>query len=143
MLLSCKTNKRQGTGSSGIISTGGGGVPDGLDSSSVIQALTILAQIIGATIVIVLLFKYGCFRVLFIIIGIIVVMLLGLFGWILITALLVRFNLALDYVSLILYLWNFVIVGVVVIFWKGPMQLQQAYLVQMSSMMVCASFTVS
>ena len=40
-----------------------------------------------------------------------------------------------DYITLIFGLWNFAIVGNVVIFWRGPLWLQQVYLVIMSSLM--------
>jgi presenilin 1 len=44
-------------------------------------------------------------------------------------------NVALDWPSLALILWNFVGVGVTAIFWKGPAQLKKSYLVFFSSMM--------
>jgi hypothetical protein len=46
------------------------------------------------------------------------------------------FYIPLDYITLSVALWNFVIVGLVSIFWKGPLWLQQAYLTVLSSLMV-------
>ncbi|KAI8920950.1 Presenilin-domain-containing protein, partial [Powellomyces hirtus] len=44
-------------------------------------------------------------------------------------------NLALDKITFWFFIWNLVAVGVLMIFYKGPLFLQQAYLVLMSSMM--------
>ncbi|KAI8096274.1 Presenilin-domain-containing protein [Halteromyces radiatus] len=45
------------------------------------------------------------------------------------------FYIPLDYITLSMALWNFVVVGLVSIFWKGPLWLQQAYLTVLSSLM--------
>jgi presenilin 1 len=44
----------------------------------------------------------------------------------------------LDYITMFFALWNLAIVGNVVIFWRGPLWVQQAYLVLMSSLMAFA-----
>lgn len=41
----------------------------------------------------------------------------------------------LDYITMVFALWNFAMVGLVSIFWKGPLWLQQTYLTIMSSLM--------
>lgn len=46
------------------------------------------------------------------------------------------FLIPLDYVTMVFALWNFTVVGLVSIFWKGPLWLQQIYLTVMSSLMV-------
>ncbi|ORE07469.1 Presenilin-domain-containing protein [Rhizopus microsporus var. microsporus] len=45
------------------------------------------------------------------------------------------FMIPLDYVTMVFALWNFTVVGLVSIFWKGPLWLQQIYLTVMSSLM--------
>ncbi|KAJ3225092.1 Presenilin-1 [Clydaea vesicula] len=108
-----------GNGTVGNGTTGGGDIPAGggsgqLPSSGEISvslktALIVLAQIIGATFLILFLFKYGFIRILKGLIGLIALALLGYFGF---------------------TLWI-----VLLIFWKGPQILNQGYLVLMSSLM--------
>ncbi|KAJ3217997.1 Presenilin-1 [Dinochytrium kinnereticum] len=122
----------------GIGSAVGGGSPPGDTQASVFNALMILGMIIVVTIIILVLFKYNQMKILYGIFGVIVLSLLGLFGFTLGLELLSVYNGALDYVTFFFFLWNLCAVGLVVIFWKGPLVLQQIYLVIMSSKMAFA-----
>ncbi|TPX32396.1 hypothetical protein SmJEL517_g04421 [Synchytrium microbalum] len=114
---------------------GSGGTSGSILVTSLWAALLIIAQVVVATIVIVICFRFGWIKLLTGFLMILVLGLLGLFTWTLSTALLATFNAPLDYISMVFGIWNFAVVGLMVIFWRGPMWLQQIYLVFMSSLM--------
>ncbi|KAI8335891.1 Presenilin-domain-containing protein [Chlamydoabsidia padenii] len=103
--------------------------------SSFTNAAIIIGQIIVVTVVIVFFFRKGWIKVLIGFFMIVVMFLLGFMTYLLLLNLIQIFYIPLDYITLSVALWNFVIVGLVSIFWKGPLWLQQAYLTVLSSLM--------
>ncbi|KAF9957890.1 Presenilin-1 [Mortierella alpina] len=102
---------------------------------SLANAGIIIGQIVIVTIIIVVLFKRGHIKILVGFFMVVVAMLLGFMGYILLLNLIQVMRIPLDYVTMVFALWNFSVVGLISVFWKGPMWLQQVYLTVMSSLM--------
>lgn len=103
--------------------------------NGLVQALIIIGNLIVMTIIIVLCVRYRCIKALTYFFGFTITMLLGYFGFIIWFQLFDVWNLPLDIVSMIFGLWNFTVVGIIVIFWKSPKALRQLYLIIMCSIM--------
>lgn len=74
---------------------------------------------------------------------VVVAMLLGFMGYILILNLIQVLRIPLDYLTMAFALWNFSVTGLISVFWKGPMWVQQMYLTIMSSLMVrCVTYGI-
>ncbi|KAI8580517.1 hypothetical protein K450DRAFT_237431 [Umbelopsis ramanniana AG] len=103
--------------------------------SSLTTALVIVGQIVVVTVAIVFFFRKGWIKVLIGFFMIVVLGLLGFMTYLLLLNLIQVFFIPLDYITMVFALWNFAVVGLISIFWKGPLWLQQAYLTIMSSLM--------
>lgn len=104
-------------------------------SGALINVLIILCVLITMTFLLVLLYKYRCYR--------------AIHGWLLVSSVLLLFffsglylfevldahNLPLDWFSAAMLVWNFGAGGVMAIHWKGPLMIQQGYLVIISGLM--------
>lgn len=81
------------------------------------------------TVVLILLYKFKFYKVIHGWLAFSSLMLLFLFTFMFITEFFKQFNIVIDMITLWILLWNFGIVGMAAIHWKGPLILQQIFLI--------------
>ena len=104
-------------------------------NDSAILAGIIIGIVVVQTILITVCFFYRLFKVVFAVIGIVVLGVLGYFTYKLGTDLLLVANAPLDYITFFFFTWNWAAVGLIVVFMQVPDFLAKVYLVVLSSLM--------
>lgn len=99
------------------------------------NALVMLCVVIIMTVILIFFYKYRCYKVITAWLMASSCLLLFLFSTIYLQEVMKSFNLSLSVFTVFFFLGNFGILGIMCIHWKGPLRLQQFYLIAMSALM--------
>lgn len=96
---------------------------------SIANASIFIGVVVIMTIVLILLYKFKCYKIIHGWLAFSSLMLLFFFTYMFISELFKQFNLVTDMLTITILLWNFGVLGMFCIHWKGPLFLQQTFLI--------------
>lgn len=99
------------------------------------NSMILLCMIALMTVLLIVLYKKRCYKIIHGWLILSSLMLLFLFSYLYIEEALRAYNIPMDFITLGFALWNFGIMGMIVIHWSGPLRLQQAYLIFVAALM--------